>query len=112
MHHPCGRKTIQIRAQKTGGLRVYYLTIAACREATEYEWSVVEDAFTLSRVDDTMALRPMNTCMIFSVLNFWPLRSMFSTSRPRSVHMLPIFKAGLFYMALFSILTTKKCRGR
>jgi hypothetical protein len=43
-------------------VELYYFTVAACREATDYERSIAEDAFTLSKIDDTMALRPMNAC--------------------------------------------------
>ena len=41
-------------------VELYYFTIEACRDAAEHERSVADDAFTISKTNDTMALRPMN----------------------------------------------------
>lgn len=40
-------------------VELYYFTVEACREAAEHERTVAEEAFTLSKVDDTMALKPI-----------------------------------------------------
>jgi len=42
-------------------VELYYFTVDACKDAAEYERTMAEDAFTLSKIDDTMALKPLNS---------------------------------------------------
>lgn len=41
-------------------VELYYFTVNACKEAAECERSMADDTFTLSKVDDTIALRLIN----------------------------------------------------
>ena len=47
-------------------VELYYFTIEACRDAAEHERSMADDAFTISKTNDTMALRPMNAYKLSS----------------------------------------------
>lgn len=40
-------------------VELYYFTVEACRDAAEHERAMAEDAFTWSKVNDTMALKPI-----------------------------------------------------
>jgi len=40
-------------------IELYYFTTAACNEATQSDRTVSQDAFTLTKVDTTMALKPI-----------------------------------------------------